>query len=1044
MKVIERLTLAGTGLVLFAACGGSSSGGGSGFAIVEASNGFGRLLPYEIPVLGSNGTPSAQVIEIRSLADLAANLRDNNPIRPPSEWPVAGILPNGAEGNHFIYVRFNRELDIDSILDPATSAAANNNLTGSIKLVSVDPITRATTDLSGRAFVGGFTYGPTLDPEAPGNFKLERWVGPGSPDLVALDVAGTQPGLGFPGTEGGFAGADVLVDSHTFVFVIDNDRNLATHETFPAGSQIQMRITDAVRSQAGRALEDVGLASSTVGPDTTSPIVTTFIPGDLDEDVDPETNIELTFSEPVQLLTVGKLEDGKPPAISAAVQIVFGPSAGRVEVPFSLRPFSVYDLSRVELVPAYNFPGSGPDTGGTCGAFGAVTVQVNAAQYTDLCGLNNSDNGAVVFTTREGPGVVNAPVVPDAIYLGRAGALPGLSVIDLNGFGGSTGNPTYDGSEAIKKGNSNFPNNPNVQVQGAQLIPPLSPGQCTYDGGSEGVFTLTKDSSLGTLLARRPLLESVADIAVGHSLDTSFNSSAPFGCQAGGGNICANNGLKVISLTSGGPNTLAPSTTSTLPTKTVRGGENLVSFSPHPNPPQLVFPPICLAPLINAQEPTSAYSAAPPAPVGAPPTGPGLGLPNLLVPGPNAQGNPRLGIPPRNLLSSVQHTYFDGPSAPQTSVLSCLYFATRQQIGHFLYVIDRVAGEVVVFNSNRFTVIDRIRLPDPTSLAMSPNLDLLAVTNEGADQVSFIDIDPGSSSFHQVVRSVSVGAGPTGIAWETGNEDIFVCNQGEGTVSILSAFNLRTRKVIRNQITRPIDVALTPRQLGFGFQRGVYFGYILNQDGKLAFFESGPDGANGWGFDDTVGSLPFTFTQPKAIQPDVTRLNSAVWVAHENRILPSGEVDPSPGGALTQVGISSATTGIVILGGAVANPQIRNIQFGVFSSLGEGTNGLSGTPVDMAFDNMVNVTALTNYASQFSAGQAVGVNGKALVRANGGGVQPVSFPKFMFLAVPNPGVVDVFELGSGTLQRFDTDVFEDGVQSIPAPDVTVVADYLRQ
>jgi hypothetical protein len=328
---------------------------------------------------------------------------------------------------------------------------------------------------------------------------------------------------------------------------------------------------------------------------------------------------------------------------------------------------------------------------------------------------------------------------------------------------------------------------------------------------------------------------------------------------------------------------------------------------------------------------------------------------------------------------------------------------------------------------------------------MSPNLDLLAVTNESADQVSFIDTDPSSSSFHEVVRTVAVGVGPTGIAWEPGNEDIFVCNQADRSVTVLSAFSLRPRKTIRNQITRPVDLAITPRQFGFGFLRGVYFGYILNQDGTVAVFESGPDGVNGWGFDDTIGSLPFRFFQPKAIQADVQRLNSAVWIAHENPLTVNGDPTGQTGGALSNVGISSANPGLIPLtSGAVVNPQFRNMGFGVFTSVGEGPLGLSGVPTDMAFDNMLNVTALTNYSTQFSAGQPLSINGKAIVRFSGNLIGPVAAPQFMFLAVPNPGVVDVLELSTGTVQRVDANVFQPGTQSIPASNVRVVADFFRQ
>ena len=41
------------------------------------------------------------------------------------------------------------------------------------------------------------------------------------------------------------------------------------------------------------------------------------------------------------------------------------------------------------------------------------------------------------------------------------------------------------------------------------------------------------------------------------------------------------------------------------PVKTEQGASNLVSWAPHPNPPPLVFPPLCSTPLIGALEPTS-------------------------------------------------------------------------------------------------------------------------------------------------------------------------------------------------------------------------------------------------------------------------------------------------------------------------------------------------------------------------------------------------------------------------------------------------------
>src|SRR6185295_6582593 len=110
----------------------------------------------------------------------------------------------------------------------------------------------------------------------------------------------------------------------------------------------------------------------------------------------------------------GSVDNGSPPNISAAVQVQFGPPAARVDMPFFVRPFSVVDLSRLELVPAYTFPGSGPSAGGlSCGAFGGVDVLVNVGQFDDLVGTANTRPANSSFVTSEAPGLVNAPVLPD-------------------------------------------------------------------------------------------------------------------------------------------------------------------------------------------------------------------------------------------------------------------------------------------------------------------------------------------------------------------------------------------------------------------------------------------------------------------------------------------------------------------------------------------------------------------------------------------------------------------------------------------------------
>ncbi|MEX1026074.1 MAG: beta-propeller fold lactonase family protein [Planctomycetota bacterium] len=1050
---LQRVLCAGVALLIVSACGGGGggSGGGSQMTLEEVSNGFGRLLPHTTHELDSNGQPNPQsLIELRTVAQIFQHVRLNNPVLPVTQWPTTAQLPDGSPGNQFVYARFRRTLDVDSVFDPAASAAVNENLRGSITVLAVDPVTGQTTAVEGRGFIGGKTYGRP-NPDSPGELLLETWVERigGDPTVVAVDGYVDPPGHGFPGTQGAvpFSGAEALIDPRTFVFIPDSDDDLSTHETFPAGRQIRIRLTSGVLSESGQPLPEEALASTTVGDDTIPPEVAisgaaqspTIIPGNGDTDVDPQTNILIEFTEPVQPRTVGPFDDGSSPVISSAVTLEFGPQTSLVTVPHSITPVSPFDLSRYRLRPAYGFPGEANNVVGalTCGEFSEVRVRTAIEQVQDLVGTFNTLAPATSFFTGSGPGLVNAPVAPEAIYVGRAGSEPGISVIDLNGFGAGTGNPTFDPANPVTQGNSNFPNNPNLVLQGSLICPPIAPGTCTFNGGSAGVFTLTKDSSLSDKLAKAPVIASVADMGLGHALDTTFNASLPFGCQSGGGNICANTGLKFLQLATGSNGGAQPSGANLFPVKIIFGGENLATWAPHPNPPPLVFPPLCLAPLIGAQEPTAIDTIIPVIQGGK-------GLTNLLNPAGDPFGNPNSfpQQPPSGLLGDNPRTFMQGPSLPAQNIAACFQYGERQQIGQFLYVCDRIAQEVVVLNSNRFSVIERIPMPDPTRFAISPNLDFIAVSSEGSNSVRFIDIDPGSATFHQIVRTVPVGVSPVGIAWESGGESIFVANRGDSSMSIISGFTFALRKTVLANLSQPFEVVTTPRQFGFGFNRGVHFAYLMNSNGRVSVYESGPSGINGWGFDDIIGTPTFIFDNPKAMTVDVQDLRSAVWIAHENQLGLDGAPTGLGGGALSNMALTSATNGQIPLDpGAFVDPQLRDMAWTIRSSI--GSTRLSGIPVDIAFDNLTNGSFLDNFTSQFSPSGSVPLNGKAVVKvANGGGAM-ANQPLYMFAAVPTPGVVDVFNVRTGgTL--VDTNVFEPGFQSIPATGANIVMDYFRQ
>ena len=92
-----------------------------------------------------------------------------------------------------------------------------------------------------------------------------------------------------------------------------------------------------------------------------------------------------------------------------------------------------------------------------------------------------------------------------------------------------------------------------------------------------------------------------------------------------------------------------------------------------------------------------------------------------------------------------------------------------------------------------------------------------------------------------------------------------------------------------------------------------------------------------------------------------------------------------------------------------------------------------------------------NFVTPFSIGPPAQENGKHPVRSNSGDCTAAAYnmsePSYMFVAVPNSqngtGVVDVIVL-DGAFSRVDTDKFHAGIQSIQAPSVQAVVDFLRQ
>jgi len=974
---------------VLAGCAGGTPGDRDNrgdFKVVSISTGTGAVYPYRIRTVDSFGNPTTNVINIETIDQLHANVNGNNGVLPVATLSTSALLPDGNPGNHFLHFTFSHKLDADSILSDLLANQGNSGLTGALNVLAYDPATETTTTVTGRGFVNGYTYynqGGSL-------VKVQAVTDNGSGGVTIADPRAA----GFPN----YPGAADLVGPKAFVFLPDTDDDLTSIELFPSNRLLRIVVTNAVRDTEGHILEREVATATTVGVDNDPPQVLGFQttpqinPGNGQTGVDPTTTILVRFNKPVQPGEVGSFFDATqftPPSGGVTLQVTA--AAQTFSVLYHADPVSFGDLMNYVITPAYNLPGSSP-----------VDFTVQTTTIHSLTGALIGQAVATQFTTGTGPGIVNAPVAPEAVYVGIGGAAPGVAVIDMNGFGQGTGDIT----------NTRFPLNPNIGVNG--VFPALAPGTTNLDAGSGGVFTLVKDTNGETRLLRDPIVGDVTDIQIGAPLDLVFNNE----------NINANaSRANQINQLLG---TQMPGNTITQP--------------PIPNPPRLIFPPPNPNRAIFGEEPTTKSSYGPPgAMVTAGPPGGCITSPlNLLV-----QGNPfSSNLGEIGVFGTTYMGVFVGPQPPPGSPPPpppfCPY-TSRQQVGHFLYVLDRDNRQVVVVNSNRFTVLDTIQLSDPVSMAMSPNMTRLAVTNFASSSVTFIDIDPNSSNFNQVVATTTVERGPTAISWQPDGEDVLVVSTDANFLTIISAFDFSVRRTVGGFLNRPIAICATERYQGTGNASGLYYAYILNDNGTIAIYESGPDGVNGIGFNDVIGTVTnVTFPRAKSLIYDHQAQMGGVLVGH---------VDAMGLGQVSRLWLTSSPAGNLPLnpssGGFILPPTYRQKEWTVAQRFGGTPQNptsqveyLSGNSIiDLCTDNLLNFGAALGQTTLFNLAYLRTPyfhSGKHTLK-NIGGATFACIPKFIFVALSDVGKIDVIEIETGTK-----------VATIDVPGVRVVADYWRQ
>ncbi|MBK8977941.1 MAG: hypothetical protein IPM29_18700 [Planctomycetes bacterium] len=987
-------------LLMLAACGGGASDPDNrgDFLVAQISTGQGQVYPYRMRVLNSVGLPTSQIVNVESRDILERNLTEDNGLLPVATFPDEAILPSGSPGNQFLLIRFTHKLQVESILSGLlANSTTNSGLTTAISVLAYDPNTEQTTVLRGRGFVGGRTY-----------FNRQGVLE--QVQAVDLDANGSIEILdpdasGFPR---GFSNDAELVSPKSFVFVADSDGDLDTFETFDPQSRdvlIRVIVTNAVRNTNGRVLQGEVCTATTVGTDPNPPDVLGFTtnpritPGNGQSNVDPTLPIRIEFNKPVQPWDVGRLfsrtnRTPQPGGVSLNVTA----SAQTFSVTYYADPVSYGDFCNYIVTPAYNLPG---DT--------LVQVNVNATSIHGLTGDELGNNISTTYRTGDGPGIVNAPVCPDAIYVGIGGAVPGVSVIDLNGFGQGTNGLDPDpitGRPTKSPGDTNYARNPNIGQPG--VLPSLAVGLTPLDAGSNGALTLVEDTRGNTRLLQAPLVGRVTDIHVGPPLDLIYNNSN-VNVYAGGQNqVNPNSGAVTIG--------------------------NCVTVPPHPNPPKLIFPPPNLSRLIFGEEPTVISTNGPPPPP-----------PPVLAVVPSCVASPVSQLTSGTIQGYYQHAidgFFTGPqpapSPPPPPPMFCPYTA-RQQVGHFLFILDRENRQVLVVNSNRFTVLDSLRFSDPVAITMSPTLGVLAVANFSSSSVSFVNTDPRSAGFLTVVAETRLPNSPSSIKWQPDGEALITVSRDADSLTVLSGRDFTLQKTVSGGLNGPIDIAVTQRYQFTGNTSGVYYAYVLNTNGTVSVFESGPEGVNGTGFNDLIGDVGIVFRRGTRVRLDYQAGLSGFWITH---------VDEAGVGVVSRVDLTATPRGPLPTqqnsGGFILPPTFRQKEWSVVSTIGgsdptvPGNQRLSGnSPVDVCVDEMFNNGWFINQNTTFNnlIGRSIlghSSKGAVLIDANGNPVLPMT-ARFLFVALSDVGAVDVFDL-----------VTRGKVTTISIPGVASLSGYWKQ
>ncbi|MHB8361512.1 MAG: hypothetical protein ACYDDC_06895, partial [Thermoplasmataceae archaeon] len=249
-------------------------------------------------------------------------------------------------------------------------------------------------------------------------------------------------------------------------------------------------------------------------------------------------------------------------------------------------------------------------------------------------------------------------------------------------------------------------------------------------------------------------------------------------------------------------------------------------------------------------------------------------------------------------------------------------------------------NNVSVISSSNNTVVKTVNVgAAPRGVAYDSGNGNIYVTNCGSNNVSVI-----SSSSNTVVKSINVGTIPRGVAYDSGNGNIYVANLGTYNVSVISSSS--------NTVVKSINVGTNPNGIAYDSGNGNIYVTNTNQNNVTVISSS-----NTIVTSINVGVSPYGIAYDSGngnIYVANCAQNNVSVISPSNTVVKSINVGRGPEG----VAYDGGNGNIYVVNYASNNVSVISPSNNVVASVNVGTH-----PFEVAYDGGNGNIYVTNFGS---------------------------------------------------------------------------------